>query len=119
MLIALDNPPNRSLRDRCLFAACACCQRTRALGSFHRLERSIHPIPGANIDLELPHTISTKRVITEVIVCKPVDATEDCGLSARIPQRPKPFTERILVLGGDVLEDFHIILAYKRITVKR
>jgi hypothetical protein len=78
----------------------------------------VHPIPWANIDLELPHTISTKRVITEVIVCKPVNATEDCGLSARIPQRPKPFTERVFVLWSDVLEDFRVIFAYKRITVK-
>jgi hypothetical protein len=58
-------------------------------------------------------------VIAEVIVCKPVDATEGCGLSARIPQRPKPFAERVLVIGSDVVEDFHVIFAYKRIIVKK
>src|SRR5919198_4271143 len=78
----------------------------------------VHPIAGTNIDLEFPHTPPTKLVIAEIVVHEPIDATEDCGLSARIPQRSKPLAERILVLGSDVLENLHVILAYKRMIVK-
>jgi hypothetical protein len=95
------------------FAAAAQEQEGRFSGS-----SVVHPVPGTNIDLELPHTLPTKLVIAEIVVHEPVDATKDCGLSARIPQRSKPFAERILVIGSDVMEDFHVIFAYKRMIVK-
>jgi hypothetical protein len=78
----------------------------------------VHPVAGTNIDLELPYTIPTKLVIAEVGIHEPIEATEDGGLSARISQRPKPFAKGVLVVGGDVMKDFHVIFAYKRMIVK-
>ncbi|MGH8651658.1 MAG: hypothetical protein ACREYE_05510 [Gammaproteobacteria bacterium] len=63
-------------------------------------------------------TASTKPMIAEVIIHEPVDTTKDRSLRDRVPQRPKPFPERILVVGSDVLEDLHVIFAYKRMCVK-
>jgi len=79
----------------------------------------VDPIPGSDIELQLPDAIAAKVMRTQVSgINDSIDPALDSNSAGSIAKPVKPVLIKVVSLGIEVVENLHGMFAYKRSRVK-
>jgi hypothetical protein len=67
----------------------------------------VHAVARANVNPELPHTISTKSIIARIPPCKAVDTTLNSNPPHAIAEYVKPLLKTVVAALIHVVDELH------------